>query len=112
RKIEGQCQLVHAVEDEDLAVSQTQAARLMQDRVSGLIHAQRENHQGYGAQPTALGQVDRGGHRCPSLSTVARQPTICTTLLPISAQAPHQAAESRTSKQSIRLGAARQASTM
>ncbi|MFY9735873.1 MAG: hypothetical protein WAL02_12180 [Rhodoplanes sp.] len=36
----------------------------------------------------------------------------CTTLLPISAQAPHQAAESRTSKQSIRLGAARQASTM
>jgi hypothetical protein len=32
RKVKGQCQLVHAVEDEEVAVSQAQAARLVQDR--------------------------------------------------------------------------------
>jgi hypothetical protein len=35
RKVEGERQLVHAVEDEELAVSQTQAARLVQDRMPG-----------------------------------------------------------------------------
>jgi hypothetical protein len=32
-------------------------------KTEGLIHAQRENQQGYGTQPAALGQADRGGHR-------------------------------------------------